>query len=170
MKKTTKKKTKKTEKIEDDLKSLLKKMKPAHIRFTTLYMGGEDGSCFNNAVKSYLRAYDIDTPTIKVKQENGKEDYTKEYKSAKTNGYKLLTNADIQKLRNLILLESGFDISMIKKRYAELAYQNKNLVIAVQATDRVAKIAGVISDDKKVDIPQLTELGESIKSLLTPKR
>ena len=155
---------------DDELKALLKKMKPAHIRFITLYMGGEDGSCFNNATKAYLRAYDIDTPTIKIRQESGKEDYTKEYKSAKNSGYDLLTKPDIQKLRHLILLKSGFELDTIKRRYSELAYQNKNLPIAITATDRIAKIAGVISDDKKVDIPQLTELGDSLKALLTPKR
>ena len=162
--------TKKKDKIEDDLKSLLKKMKPAHIRFITLYMGGEDGSCFNNATKAYLRAFEIDTPTIKVKQDKGDDDYTSAYKSARTNSSQLLTNTNIQKLRSLILLKSGFDIENIKTRYSELAYQNKNLPIAITATDRIAKIAGVISDDKKVDIPQLTELGDSLKALLTPKR
>lgn len=164
----SKKTTTKTE--EDELKALLLKLKPSMVRFVYLYMGGEDGSCFNNATKSYLRAYEIDTPTIKIKQDNGKEDYTKEYKSSKTNGYKLLTSTDIQKLRSLILLKSGFDPSTIKKRYAELAYQNKNLPIAITATDRVAKIAGIITDDKKVDIPQLTELGDALKKLLTPNR
>lgn len=155
---------------DEDLKALLKKMKPAHIRFITLYMGGEDGSCFNNATKAYLRAFEINTPTIKVKQKNGEDDYTPEYKGAKSSAYKLLTTADIQKLRHLILLKSGFEIDTIKRRYSELAYQNKNLPIAITATDRIAKIAGVISDDKKVDIPQLTELGDSLKALLTPKR
>lgn len=159
-----------TKTTKDELKTLLAKLKPAMVRFVYLYMGGEDGSCFNNATKSYLRAYEIDTPTIKIKQADGRDDYTKEYKSAKTKGYQLLTNGDIQKLRNLLLLQSGFDIETIKKRYAELAYQNKNLPIALTSTDRIAKIAGLISDDKKVDIPQLTELGESLKTLLTPKR
>lgn len=163
-----KKTTTKTQ--DDELKALLKKMKPAHIRFITLYMGGEDGSCFNNATKAYLRAFEIDTPTIKVRQPKGEDDYTTQYKSARGSASDLLTSPNIQKLRNLILLKSGFEIDSIKRRFSELAYQNKNLPIAITATDRIAKIAGVISDDKKVDIPQLTELGDSLKALLTPKR
>ncbi len=167
-KKTTKKKTEKKDtpkSKESVLSSLLKTMKPAHIRFVYLYLGGEDGKCFNNATLSYLRAFDVDTAT--TKQADGK--YTKEYLNAKTRGYELVTNRDIQNLKQAILLENGFDINTVKRRFAELAYQNKNLPIALTATDRIAKITGVLKEDSKsVDIPQLTELTEHIKAILTP--
>lgn len=160
MAKTTSKKAKETE-----LQTLLKKLNPAKVRFTYLYMGGEDGKCFNNATLSYIRAYEIETSLTKDK--DGK--YSTEYLSAKQCGYKLLTSIDIQRLRHILLLESGFDPDTIKKRYAELAYQNKNLPIALTATDRIGKITGVIKEDKtSVDIPQLQELTDHIKAILTP--
>jgi len=157
---------KKETKTKDELKELLKKMKPAHIRFTYLYMGGEDGKCFNNATLAYITAYEIDT-SLRRNEKTGK--FTKEYMGAKSSGYKLLTSTDIQKLRNLILLEQGYDIAHIKRRYAEIANQNKNLPLALSATDRIAKITGVIKEDSKsVDIPQLEEIGRAIKQILTP--
>lgn len=156
-------------KEEDILKTLMTKLKPAMIRFVYLYLGAEDGKCFNNATLSYLRAYDIDTVTTKVKQENGAEDYTSAYKSAKSKGYDLLTKPDIQKFKHHVLLKQGYEPDNIKKRFAELSQQNKNLPIALTATDRMAKIAGVIKEDSKsVDIPQLTELTDHIKKILTP--
>jgi len=82
-----------------------------------------------------------------------------------------LTNLDIQKLRHHILLDQGFNTDNIKKRYVEIANQNKNLPLALSANDRIAKITGVVKDDsKQVDIPQLTELTEHIKRILTPKK
>jgi len=156
-----------TKKEKDEYTALLQKMKPAQIRFVTLYLGGEDGKCFNNATLAYIRAFDIQCRTTK----DAKGEYDKKYLSAKQMGYALLTKVDIQRLKHNMLLEQGFKPENIKKRYAELANQNKNLPIALTATDRMAKIAGVIADDPtKVDIPQLTELTEHIKNILTPKR
>ena len=150
---------------------LLAKMKPTHIRFVYLLLGSEDGRCFGNATLSYIRAFDIQTVMTKVKQTNGSMDYTKEYKSAKTLAYRLLTNVDIQKLRSSILLEQGYNPDNIKKRFAELANQNKNLPIALASTDRMAKIAGVLKEEtKNVDIPQLTELTDVIKGILSPAK
>ena len=160
-----------TAKKESELEKLLKKLKPAQIRFTYLYMGAEDGKCYNNATASYIRAYEIDTPTRKVKLPDGSEGYTPEYKSAKTKGYQLLTNGDIQRLRILILDAQGIDKDWIKRRYADFATQNKNPALALTATDRLAKITGVVVDDKvKVDLPQITELADAIKGILTPKK
>lgn len=161
-----------TVKKESEIEKLMKKLKPAQVRFIQLYMGMEDGKCYNNATLAYLTAYDIDTPTRRVKDSvTGKEDYTAQYKSAKTNGYKLLTNADIQKLRNAILDDIGINTQWIKRRYSDIASQSKNLPLALASTDRLAKITGVVKEDNtKVDIPQLTELGETIKALLTPKK
>lgn len=150
-----------------ELETLLSKMKPAHVRFTYLYMGGEDGKCWNNATLAYLVAYEIQTDTRK--QSDGK--YTSEYLSAKTSGYELLTNPDIQRLRHLLLLESGFSVDTIKKRYSELAYQNKYPAIAVTATDRIAKITNVIKDDSlKINVPEIERLTETMQKLLTPKK
>ena len=56
-------------------------------------------------------------------------------------------------------------------RFAELAYQNKNLPIALASTDRLAKITGVLKEEaKNVDIPQLTELTDVIKGILSPAK
>lgn len=157
---------KRTAKQESELEKLLKKLKPAQIRFTYLYMGAEDGKCYNNATLSYIRAYEIETSTVKDPKTG---DYDPKYKSAKQMGYKLLTTIDIQKLRNCLLDEIGIDTQWIKRRYADIATQNKNLPLALASTDRLAKITGVVQDDKtKIDIPQLTELGDTIKQLLTP--
>ena len=169
VKKTTKKVTaKKIEKI-SELETLMRKLKPAMIRFVYLFLGSEDGRGFNNATISYLIAYDINTTTRKVKNDEGKEDYTPQYKSAKTKGYQLLTKGDIQKLKSLILLESGFTPDTVKKRFSELAYQNKNLPVAQGSIRDIAKITGVMKEEsKQVDIPQLTELTDQIKQILNP--
>lgn len=147
-----------------------KGLKPAEMRFVLLYLGGEDGKCFNSAVKAYIVAFEIDTPLKKVKLEDGREDYTQQYKTAKSLASRLLTNSNILAFRDKILLEQGFDPSTIKKRFAELAYQNHNLPIAHAATRDMAKLTNMITDDKKVDIPQLEELGNAIKQILTPKK
>jgi hypothetical protein len=167
-KKPTKKKTttKKTEeKKESVLVALQKVLKPSMIRFVYLYLGSEDGKCFNNATLAYIRAYNIETSVVKDK--DGK--YSKQYLSSKSSGYDLLTKPDIQAFKNAVLLESGFNPDTIKRRFAELAYQNKNLPIAHASTRDIAKIAGVMKEDSKsVDIPQLTELTDHIKKILTP--
>lgn len=147
-------------------KDPLAELKPAELRFLTLYMGMEDGKAFNNATLAYLIAHDKWTPTVMQKQKDGS--YSKEYLNAKQLGYRTLTKVHIQKARTHILLEIGFKPETIKARYAELMTQSRNLPLALTATDRVAKIAGLITDDKKVDIPQLTELGNAIRELLTP--
>ena len=160
-----------TAKKESDLEKLMKKLKPAQIRFTYLIMGAEDGKCYNIFFFNHKTAYEIETSTRKVKLPDGSEGYTPEYKSAKSNGHRLLTNADIQKLRNIILSEIGIDKEWIKRRYADFAIQNKNPALALTATDRLAKITGVVVDDKvKVDLPQITELADAIKGILTPKK
>lgn len=168
---TIKQMAKKKTDNQSEYERLIAKMKPAHVRFVYLYLGSEDGKCFNNATLAYIRAFDIDTVTTKVKQSNGSTDYTKEYKSAKSAAFALLTKIDIQKLRSAILLEQGYNADNIKKRFAELAGQNKNLPIALASTDRMAKIAGVLKEESKnVDIPQLTELTNVIKGILTPSK
>lgn len=163
-------KEKKPKKISPDIDESISKMKPAHIRFVYLLLGGEDGRCFNNATLAYLRAFEINTATTKVKLPDGSEGYTKEYLGAKSSASALLTTPNIQKFKKKLLLEVGFNPETIKQRFAELAYQNKNLPIALTATDRVAKIAGILTDDKKVDIPQLEALGNAIREILTPKK
>jgi hypothetical protein len=168
-KKTPQKKTVKSPKPPKTPKSeeIGSKLKPAQMRFVYLLLGAEDGKCFNNGTLAYLRAYDIDTRT--TRDADGK--YSSEYLSAKANASRMITNANIQKFKNQILLESGFNPDTIKKRFAELAYQNKNLVIAHASTRDIAKIAGVIKEDSKtVDIPQLEAIGESIRNILTPKK
>lgn len=150
-----------------ELETLLTTLKPSMIRFVYLYLGAEDGSGFNNATISYIKAYDIETSLRRDSQ--GK--YSKEYLTSKTSGYELLTKPDIQRLKHLILLESGFNPESIKKRFTELGYQNKNLIVAHNAIRDVAKISGVMKEDSKVvDIPQLQQLTEDIKKILTPKK
>lgn len=170
-KKTTDKKPPTAKKEASVVEQLTAKMKPAHIRFVYLLLGGEDGACFNNATRAYIRAFEIDTTTRKVKNDAGKDDYTKEYKGARSSASALLTTPNIQKLRSAILLEQGFTPESIKGRFAELAYQNKNLPIALASTDRLAKITGVLKEEaKNVDIPQLTELTDVIKGILSPAK
>lgn len=154
----------------ETIESLSAKLKPAMLRFLYLYMGLENGRCWNNATLAYITAYNIDCPTIKIKLKNGELGYHSKYKSAKTSGYALMTNPDIQKLRHLLLLEAGYTPDNIKKRYAELQSQNRNPIVALQANDRMAKIAGVIDDNKKVNIPELEALGDAIRGVLTPRK
>ncbi len=156
---------KKQTKTKDVLAKLSSSMKPAHIRFVYLILGGEDGRCFNNATLAYIKAYELNCSLERNK--DGK--YSKEYLSAKSSASALLTSPNIQKFKNAVLLEAGFDPDTVKKRFAELAYQNKNLPIAHASIRDIAKITGVMKDDsKQVDIPQLAELTEAIKTILTP--
>lgn len=154
----------KSKATKDAYETLISKMKPSHIRFVNLYLGGEDGRCFNNATLAYIKAFDINTSLKKI---DGK--FSKEYLGAKSSASALLTSTNIQKLKHLILLEQGYKPETIKKRFTELAFQNKNLPIAHASTRDMAKIAGVMKEDSKsVDIPQLTELTDHIKRILTP--
>tara|TARA_B100000508_G_C11463052_1_gene280183 strand:- start:2552 stop:3076 length:525 start_codon:yes stop_codon:yes gene_type:complete len=166
-KKATKKVAKKTTKKEriSALEKVGKNLNDKQKRFVHLYAGAEDGKCFGNATLAYFTAYYPEETSKK----DAKGDYTPEYKSALTNGIRLIGNDRIQEYRDKLHLEIGFDPETIKKRYAELAGQNKNLPIALSANDRRAKIAGVIKEDVKVDIPQLEELGGAIKQILTKK-
>lgn len=161
---------KKKDTTEETAEKLIAKMKPAHVRFLLLYMGMEDGKCWNNATKAYLEAFEIETPTHKIKHANGTVGYSNEYKSAKSSAFKLLTTADITKLRHFILLKQGYTPESIKKRYTELQLQNRNPIVALNANDRMAKIAGVIDENKKVNIPELENLGNAIRDILTPKK
>lgn len=168
VKSTTKKPTAKKETKRQRISALEKvgaKLNDRQKRFVHLYAGAEDGKCFGNATLAYFTAYYPE----ETKKKDDKGEYTVEYLTAKSNGYKLLTNTYIQKYRDELHLKIGFDPETIKKRYSELAGQNKNLPIALTANDRRAKIAGVIKEDVKVDIPQLEELGKAIKTILQPK-
>lgn len=139
-------------------------LSPFHTRFLQLYLsGGPTGEYWSNATLSYFYAlHDEDTPR---KDNDGK--FTKEYNNARVLGPKLLLNVAIQARMKEILTVSGYTPEAIKKRYHELAGQNKNLPVAIQATDRVAKIAGVLRDDPtKVNIPELEAVANAIKQLL----
>lgn len=142
-----------TGKKEDVCKEM--KLKPAEIRFVYLYLGGEDGECWNNATRAYAVAFekDINDP--------------KQYATSRSEGSRILTKPNIQKYRDDLLLSIGYDPENIKKRYSEIASQNKDIRTALQANDRVAKIAGVLRDDPtKVNIPELEAVANAIKSLL----
>lgn len=138
-----------------DLQYYLSKLKAAEIRFIHLYLGGEGGACWNNATKAYAVAYDKDL------------DNKSEYNTCRANGARLLANASIQEYRTFLLTKHGYTEDAIKARFGQLSVQDSNLGVALASTDRMAKIAGVIKDDGlKVDIPELTRLGEGIKAIL----
>lgn len=137
-------------------------MKPVWIRFCYLYLGAEDGRCFNNATMAYFRAF---YPDLKeTKDKDGK--YLPQYMTANTEGHKLLVRPRIKDFIHDMLLNQGYKPENIKKRFAELASQNKNLPLALTANDRLAKISGVLVDDKKLDIPQLDRIGDMMKQVL----
>jgi hypothetical protein len=167
VKKTTKKVAKKTASTPrlSPLEKVGAKLNDKQKRFVHLYSGAEDGKCFGNATMAYFTAY----YPLETSKKDAKGSYTPEYKSSMVNGIRLLGNARIQEYKTKLHLELGFTEEGIKKRYAELSGQNKNLPIALGATDRMAKIAGVIKEDVKVDIPQLEEIGSTLKTLLTKK-
>lgn len=135
-------------------------------RFAQLWLGHEDGKSFGNSSDAYLRAYYGDGTSKKDKDGA----YTPEYNSARANGARLLANANIRKYIEKVQLEVGFKPETIKRRFSALADQNKNLPVALAANDKRARIAGVIRDEAKVDIPQLEALGSAIKTLLTPAK
>ena len=152
--------------ILDKLEAVKKVLTEKQRRFVQLYLGGEDGRSFGNASDAYLRAYYGDgTP-----RKNKAGEYSKEYNTARTNGNLLLANTHIKAYINDIELRVGFDPNEIKKRFSQLANQNKHLPVALSANEKRAKIAGVLKDDAKLDIPQLEELGSVLKNLLTPKK
>lgn len=159
---TTKEKKVTIDKLEEVKKTLNEKQK----RFVHLYIGAEDGRSFGNATDAYLRAYYGDgTP-----KRNPDGSYSKAYETARTNGSALLANTRIQEYKSHLELEVGFKPEEIKKRFSQLANQNKNLPVALSANEKRAKIAGVIKDEAKVDIPQLEAIGQTLKTLLTPKK
>lgn len=144
---------------EKTLADFAAKLKPAEIRFIHLYLGGEGGACWNNATRAYCVAYEKD------------ENDTKELKTCSTLGSRLLGKVEIQDYKRFLLGKHGFTEDSIKQRYGQLSMQDSNIGVALGATDRIAKIAGVLKDDGlKVDIPQLVELGKDIKKILSGGR
>ncbi len=138
------------------LQDFHKMFKPATVRFVHLYLGGEGGACWNNATKAYGVAYDKDM------------DDAKEAKTARSEASKLMTNPDIQAYKHFLLVKHGYTEDAIKERFSQLGRQDSNLGVALSATEKIAKIAGVIKEDAlKVNIPELTALGEGIKEILT---
>ena len=132
------------------------KMTPAQIRFVYLYLGSENGECFNNATRAYGLAFDKNLEDIK------------QYNTSRAEGSKLLAKPSISAFKDKVLLELGYKPETIKKRYAQLANQNTNLPLALQANDRVAKIAGVLKDDPtKVNIPELEAVATAIRKILS---
>lgn len=160
---TAKKKTGDTKSKEKKTKDTSKGLSPAQIRFVYLYLGGYDGNCWNNATLSYFYAYnDEDTPL-----KNADGTYSKQYLTAKAEGSSLLAKPSIRSYMEDLLTGIGYDPKAIKRRYAELASQNKNLPVALQANDRMAKVAGVIRDDPtKVNIPELEAVAAAIRKVL----
>lgn len=144
--------------IEKNLAYYASKLKVAEIRFIHLYLGSEGGACWNNATRAYCVAYDKD------------ETKEKELKVCRTLGSRLLAKVDIQEYRTHLLGKHGYTEDSIKQRFGALSIQDSNLGVALASTDRMAKIAGVIKDDGlKLNIPELTKLGEDIKNILGGK-
>lgn len=155
-----------TKKGKDQKQEKKAKLTPAQIRFAYLYLGAEGGECWNSATMAYLRAfYPEGTET---KEQRGRDwVYTSAYKVANTEGPKLLVKPGIKAFVDELLTTAGYSPDVIKRRYAQLAMQDKNLPIALQATDRVAKIAGVVRDEGlKVNVPELEAVAEAIKGAL----
>lgn len=151
--------SKKTPKQKDTTKGLT----PAQIRFVYLYLGGYDGNCWNNATLSYFYSYNDAEAQLK----NADGTYSKQYNTARVEGPKLLLKPAIKAYMEDLLTGIGYDPKQIKRRYAELASQNKNLPVALQANDRMAKVAGVIRDDPtKVNIPELEAVAAAIRKVL----
>lgn len=142
----------------------LPKLTPQQLRFVYLYLGHEGGKAWSNATLSYFYAYYGETAKKKDKDGN----WTKEYKTANVEGLRLVVKPSIKAVMDDILLESGYKPENIKKGFAKLANQQKNLPVALAAHDRMAKITGVIKDDGlKVNIPELEKLTETIRNTLS---
>lgn len=162
-------------------------------RFLSYYLGLLDGSTFNNATRSWLLAKGysmeqvkllskpVDTDVakeVKMVDEEGKEVkviqkqnvYAPAYETARRESAKLLTIPHIVKLKEDMLDDMVKDIDKVKRRHAEIANQNKNLVVARQANADILKIHGALEDKQSIDIPQLNELTNKISDILKPKK
>lgn len=140
------------------------KLTPQQLRFVYLYLGHEGGKAWSNATLSHFFSFQPEGTPRKTKDGQ----FTKEYKISSVTGHKLLGNTSIKAAIDDILLESGYKPENIKKGFAKLANQQKNLPVALAAHDRMAKITGVIKDDGlKVNIPELEALTKTIRDALS---
>lgn len=172
--------------------------KEAQKEFTKLfleyYLGWHEAECFGNATYSYMMAKgkDLDTvkelsrPLIVEEQEaiegedteTGEVDtvlirrkvYHSEYKTARTEGWKLLTKPDTKTVKADMLQKLFKDPNRAKNRHVELAEQNKNIVVARQANADILKMTGELEDKQTVNIPQLMELTTKIGGILTSSK
>lgn len=142
---------------------LASKLKPQWLRFVYLYLGAENGIAYGNATMAYFYAYNGEDAETKDKNNL----YTKEYKTAKTEGNSLLTKPDIKAVIGELLVGSGYSPENIKKGIAELAFQRKNLPIALSAYEKMAKISGLLKEDNTVNVPELEKLTDAIKKILS---
>lgn len=161
--------------------------------FLEFYLGWHGGEAFSNATWSYLLAKGYDMDTVKelcrplvyeqeeavngIDTETGEEKltmvkrkaYHPTYTSAKTEGWKLLTKPDTRKLKVELLNNYFKDKNAPKNRHAELAMQDKNLIVARQANADILKMTGDLEDKQTVNIPQLMELTDKIGGILKKK-
>lgn len=140
-----------------------KKLNPRHEVFCQLYAGYGDRSCLNNGVLSYIQAYEIDTPMGRQlkKWKKGQPaywDYTPQYKSAKTDAHRLLTNADI-KARIYSLFKLLFNPDVV---------DSELLAVIMQNDDPKAKVQGIREfNELKGRITKKIKLSGAIKSNLS---
>jgi phage terminase small subunit len=92
---------------------------------------------FGNGVKSYCKAYGLDPNDFK------------EYNSAKTRAYELLTNVDILSCINEQLEEAGLNDNFVDKQLLFAIMQNADLSSKVKAISEYNKLKARIT--QKVD-------------------
>lgn len=136
------------------------------LRAIALYLGDEGGIAFKNQTQAYAIAHGKGYLESRVKDENGNIVESKEHRDTRVYASKFFRQQRVQAVLHDILLHSQYHPDNIKKRFAELSIQNLNLPVALSATEKIAKIEKVINDSTKVDIPQLSELTDTVKKIL----
>ncbi len=144
-------------------------IKQFHISFLKYYLGWYDPKCLHNATRSWLMAkgYDSDTssqPTIDP--ETGKKTYKSEYNTARTEASLLLANPNIRALKDKMLKEAFDDPQNAKNRLVELAMQNTNLSVAVNANKTMLTMFGLLDKKVTVDFTELDKLTKMVANVL----
>lgn len=142
------------------------RIKQRHREFCLLYSGiANEGKCYMNATRSYIVAYRGEIIEKEKDPITERMKYTGEYWTCKTKASILLSKGIIKEWLNWFWGDT--DRNKMIRRLNDIAFQNKDIKTARQATVDVLKVTGEFQESTKHDIPELERLTDVIQEVLS---
>lgn len=125
-------------------KGIKTKLKPEWEMFCQYFVSSYE--TFGNATRSYAKAYNIDISD------------KRKYGTCRTNGYRLLTNADIIARVNELLNDLVMNDTTVDQQLAFLIMQNHDYSSKVAAIREYNKLKQRITEKKEIKINAIEEI------------